>query len=292
MTLHGPVLVALDLSSPSDEALRQGSALARRLGAAVVAGHVLPEAYRVRVLFPQDSGIATDEQDAMAARARVAVQARVDALVTPGSVPVSVDVAAGTAHAGIVELADRVKAGVIVVGPGQTALQVARAAHRPVLIARPSPADGDILAATDFSDPALPAVRAGAAEATRRGVALRVIHCVEADFTAALATAGLGGGLPVPPLPDPVVQQMEAQAHAQLLEALARCEVAGTPVVARASAASGILQAAADPPAALVTVGTRGRSGLARLMLGSVAEDVARRAPCSVLMVPLNPERA
>jgi nucleotide-binding universal stress UspA family protein len=292
MTLRGPVLVALDLSAPSDEALRQGSALARRLGDAIVVGHVLPEAYRVRVLFPQDAGVAEAEQEAMAARAGVAVQARVDALVTPGSVPVTVEIAAGTAHAGIVELAERVDAGVIVVGPGETAMQVARAAHRPVLIARPSPANGDVLAATDFSDPALPAIRAGGAEATGRGVALRVIHCVEADFTAALATAGLGGGLPVPPLPDPALQQMEAHAHAEVLDALARCRLEGTPIVLRASAAQGILQAAAEPPAALVAVGTRGRSGLARLMLGSVAEDVARRAPCSVLMVPLSPERA
>ena len=39
----------------------------------------------------------------------------------------------------------------------------------------------------------------------------------------------------------------------------------------------------------LIVVGTRGRTGLARLALGSVAEAVINRAPCSVLVVPLHP---
>ena len=35
----------------------------------------------------------------------------------------------------------------------------------------------------------------------------------------------------------------------------------------------------------LVVLGTRGRSGLARLLLGSAAEEIFRRAPCPVLTV-------
>lgn len=38
--------------------------------------------------------------------------------------------------------------------------------------------------------------------------------------------------------------------------------------------------------AGLIIVGTHSRHGLDRLLLGSVAEGVARRAPCSVLVVP------
>jgi nucleotide-binding universal stress UspA family protein len=37
--------------------------------------------------------------------------------------------------------------------------------------------------------------------------------------------------------------------------------------------------------ASLVVVGNVGRSGLARLVLGSVATDVARSVPCSALVV-------
>ena len=39
-------------------------------------------------------------------------------------------------------------------------------------------------------------------------------------------------------------------------------------------------------PADLVVLGTHGRSGFDRLLLGSVAATVARKAPCSVLLVP------
>jgi len=46
-----------------------------------------------------------------------------------------------------------------------------------------------------------------------------------------------------------------------------------------------IAQLAADLEADLVVVGTQGRHGIARLLLGSVAEDVVRLAPCPVLVV-------
>jgi nucleotide-binding universal stress UspA family protein len=48
---------------------------------------------------------------------------------------------------------------------------------------------------------------------------------------------------------------------------------------------SAIVQLAADISADLVVVGTHGRTGLARFLLGSVAEGVARVAPCPVLIV-------
>ncbi|HET7544981.1 MAG TPA: universal stress protein [Polyangiaceae bacterium] len=46
-----------------------------------------------------------------------------------------------------------------------------------------------------------------------------------------------------------------------------------------------IAQLAADLEADLVVVGTHGRRGIARLLLGSVAEAVVRLAPCPVLVV-------
>jgi len=36
----------------------------------------------------------------------------------------------------------------------------------------------------------------------------------------------------------------------------------------------------------LLVMGTQGRSGLGRALIGSVASGVARRAPCAVLLVP------
>jgi len=40
-----------------------------------------------------------------------------------------------------------------------------------------------------------------------------------------------------------------------------------------------------DPAIGLIVVGTHGRTGLPRALLGSVAEKVVRHAPCSVMVV-------
>ncbi|GIW78996.1 MAG: universal stress protein UspA [Gemmatales bacterium] len=49
--------------------------------------------------------------------------------------------------------------------------------------------------------------------------------------------------------------------------------------------ATRILQVAADRGCDLIVMGTHGRRGLARLLMGSVAEQVVRKAPCPVVTV-------
>ena len=46
-----------------------------------------------------------------------------------------------------------------------------------------------------------------------------------------------------------------------------------------------IVEAAAQVHADLIVMGTHGRRGVSRLLIGSVAEQVARTAPCPVLLV-------
>ena len=53
-------------------------------------------------------------------------------------------------------------------------------------------------------------------------------------------------------------------------------------------AAAAIVAKADELEAELVVVGTHGRTGLARMTLGSVAEQVVGHAHCSVLAVRLN----
>ena len=48
----------------------------------------------------------------------------------------------------------------------------------------------------------------------------------------------------------------------------------------------GITQLAAETQATLIVLGTHGRHGVARWLLGSVAEGVLRHAPCPVLVIP------
>jgi nucleotide-binding universal stress UspA family protein len=49
-----------------------------------------------------------------------------------------------------------------------------------------------------------------------------------------------------------------------------------------------LLTAARAWHAALVVLGTHGRSGVTRLLLGSTAEAVLRHAPCPVVIVPMS----
>jgi nucleotide-binding universal stress UspA family protein len=76
----------------------------------------------------------------------------------------------------------------------------------------------------------------------------------------------------------------------QMLEALRRLQPGDPKVrvrhlVAEGAPALAILSAARGSQCDLIVMGTHARTGLKRLLLGSVAEDVIRKAPCPVLAV-------
>ena len=85
------------------------------------------------------------------------------------------------------------------------------------------------------------------------------------------------------------VAEDEPSGATEVLEASEQILVAGAPElrmrIGRGQAATGIVRAAEEEPTDLVVLGSHGRSAVARFLLGSVAERVARHAPCSVLLV-------
>jgi nucleotide-binding universal stress UspA family protein len=64
-------------------------------------------------------------------------------------------------------------------------------------------------------------------------------------------------------------------------------KIAVSHVLLEGDPASEIARYAADAGIDVIVIGTRGRTGVDRLVLGSVAERVMREAPCSVLVVKL-----
>jgi nucleotide-binding universal stress UspA family protein len=74
-------------------------------------------------------------------------------------------------------------------------------------------------------------------------------------------------------------ERLEALSGKKLGEQAADIEV-----VEHDSAVAAICDLAEARKSDLIVVGTQGRSGLARLLIGSVAERVVRHAPCSVLV--------
>lgn len=281
------VLVASNFSQEADEALRQGSVAASAAPLPLVVGHVLPESFRVRVLFPHEAGVDASLGMALEGRAREVLRARADAVLPPGT-DVAFELDSGSPSTGILEIAERVGAALIVLGPGRTAHRVAQAAACPVLVARPSPVDGPVIGASDFSDAALPALRAAAEAARRTHVALRLMHCLDVDQAVAMAAVGVGGAVALPALSDATYGALRSAAEATLTRAVTSLDACGEAVVVRGTPGPCIVAEASATGASLVVVGTRGGSLVRHWLLGSTTEYVMAHAPCSVMVVPLD----
>jgi nucleotide-binding universal stress UspA family protein len=287
------VLVAVDFGDSSLEALRQGRALAHALGAEFAACHVLPGGGELSGLFPEGSlGLSKElTEDEEAASRAVAEHAR-DRLGLELS---QIFVERGSTYAEIVRRAESWGADYIAVGShgrtglsrvvlGSVAERVVNHAHCSVLVARPVRRAGVVLAATDLSDASLPAVVEGAAAAKRSGARLVVASAIEWNNSYGASASALIGAAPA--LPPPEVQaELRDALRATLEQALVRVGAQGEVRVLEGSAASEIVRTADELEAELVVVGARGRTGLLRLALGSVAERVIRSASSSVLTV-------
>jgi nucleotide-binding universal stress UspA family protein len=132
----------------------------------------------------------------------------------------------------------------------------------------------NILVPTDFSDRALYAFHMASALARDHRAAMTVLHVRELP---ALPFAEFGAA-PPPELPS----------HAELMERLAKFEPPDEHtsvefVLADGEPGEEIVRVAKDRNCDLIVMGTHGRTGLSRLLMGSVAERVMRRAPCPVL---------
>ena len=138
-----------------------------------------------------------------------------------------------------------------------------------------------ILCATDFSDSAAPAERLAVTLAGPLGAEVVFLH-VASEAPLWRESAGTAQ----------VRAVFEAQskwAAGTLTERAGAVNAHG--VSARwllrvGGAWQEIVGAATEEHADLIVMGTHGRTGLDRLLLGSVAEHVVRRAPCPVVTVP------
>ncbi len=137
-----------------------------------------------------------------------------------------------------------------------------------------------ILHATDFSPAARPAFEYALASAQRDGAALVLAHVIEPPATVTAETF-MGWS-------SAAQEAAEIAARAGFDPLLARAKEAG--VTARDVLLFGrppeeIVKAASAEAADIIVMGTHGRTGLRRLVLGSVAQQVITMAPCPVVTV-------
>jgi nucleotide-binding universal stress UspA family protein len=282
------VLIASDLSEASDEAVRQG--VARAAGGRIGVCHVMPELGTHALLAQQYEEDLTKQLEVQP-RIAEALQGQLERLAPGTSAQAEIFIEQGSPYDQILARAEQWQADLVAVGThgrtglrrmllGSVADQVVRGAHCPVLVARPQ-REGAVLTATDLTDPALPAIELGVAEAKRTGRKLVVMHAMESrEGDAAM---GLLGALPALDTPETSAAR-RALARDIIQTALKRLGAEADVVIAEEDALRETLELAASLPAGLVVVGSHGRSGLSRVVLGSMVARVLENAPCSVLV--------
>ncbi len=139
-----------------------------------------------------------------------------------------------------------------------------------------------ILLTTDFSKEAERAYAPAVDIAKRLNGRILLAHVVEVAVVAP-------HGAPLAPVQlPPETAQLVDEAEKQLAKEASK--LAGVPVETavkvHAEAARGVVDLAEDRGATMIAISTHGRSGLRRLVLGSVAEQVVRHATVPVLCLP------
>jgi len=139
-----------------------------------------------------------------------------------------------------------------------------------------------ILHPSDFSSASRPAFKKAVAMAKADGAELLLAHVLA--FPAPI----LSDGYLSPKIYDDLSRSMRADGQKQLDKLIAQAKAAGvraSGLLLEGMPADAINRAARGKRADVIVIGTHGRTGLARLFMGSVAERVVGGAPCPVLTV-------
>jgi universal stress protein A len=138
-----------------------------------------------------------------------------------------------------------------------------------------------ILCAVDFSQFAHEALRVGVELARERKASLLLVHVEQPPLW-----------MHEPPvhLPGDVRPETLVAAERELVAWKREAELQGVAEVVTRLAQGApweqiVAIATAEPDVELVVLGTHGRTGITRALIGSVAERVVRHAPCNVMVV-------
>lgn len=283
-----PILLPVDGSSGADQARAHAFELARRYDCPL------------RALYVVDTNVARwpDTQESFS-RQGEEVLARTQRLGAEAGLAVETDLRTGAPHEEILAHCEEIGAGTIVMGThgrrgldrlvlGSVTQRVVRLADVPVLtVGGPEGRAADtayesVLLPTDGSEAAADALDAAVDLAAAYDASLHVLHVVET------AGPGLTG--------ETVVEEATETGEDVVsnIESLARAAGIGdvTTAVREGGPATEILAYSDDQNIGCIVMGTHGRTGLPRYLLGSTTERVLRTTHRPVLCVPTAPAEA
>lgn len=279
------ILVATDFSERSDRALRRATLLAREFAASLTLVHSVDD--------DQPRSLVDNQQEI--AKKILAEQAHW--LTEIDGIASTYEVVLGDPFEGIATAAKTFSPDLLVIGPhrrqvlkdvftGTTAERTVRASRAPVLMANGVPAGPyrHILVAVDMSESSASAVEAVKRLGLAGNTHVTVLYVFDAIGVGMIANSAIA---------DESVNlytEGERKAAEKALAAfLTHIGFEPNSQVLRfnETSAGDVIVATADELSAdLVIIGTHGRTGLARLMLGSVADTVLRSSNCDVLAAP------
>ena len=296
----GTIVAGVDFSPESDIAARQALEICQQGGHELVLVHAgavveLPPTSDSPALAVRE---AVETYRAQLARALEEVRERLGELrerLSDRGVTVSQLLVEDSPPAGICAVAAELRARLAVVGAhgggglpwlavGNVATGVVRLCETDVLVARAARSQREryraIAVGTDFSASAERALETAVAIASP-GAHVDVVHC--ASFRPEIMS-GFGA---VEPLPAPLRQALTEDLNVQGEQLIGRHRRDGVSLAFHVSSdrpVAGLAHWAETRSCDLLAVGSHGRRGVRRLVLGSVAESMLKRAPCSVLV--------
>ena len=286
------ILVPLDGSELAEQVLPFAQEFARRFDAELL---LLTSIQPVGIWDATATAINWDREERLAQEYLDAQKERLQA----GGVKVRVKRQHGEAAANILETAESENVSLVAISThgrsgisrwlfGSVADRIVQNSHVPLLMIRPDdktepkPAFEKLLVPLDGSEVAAGVLPFVEDVAKRFGASLVLYHAVPP------ISAYPGFETVNPQLDGKVLQEMQQQAKELLSSAARDIEGRGlhaTVAVSIDLAVDGILRAAKETGADLIAIGTHGRSGLGRMVMGSVANAVMRRSTLPCLLV-------
>jgi nucleotide-binding universal stress UspA family protein len=292
------VLLATDGSTPAETALELARSITWPAGSTIRIVSVIEpvEAILSAAWTPALAADIEQQAEELLASAEVVLEHAARQLAGSG-VTVEREMFRGRAGSCIVEDATRFGADLIIIGSrghgsigsmllGSVSAEVADHAPCPVLVAR-APRMTRLVLGADGSEYALAAEEWLKHWPIFEKVAIEVasVAHVGAPWTSGLALSAYSGSAAEYAAADSqIIADLQHAADAAA-ERLRSAGLRAKARVAEGDAAKELIRIAADDAADVIVIGTHGRTGLARLVMGSVARNVMLHAHCSVLIV-------